>query len=617
MDRSGRRGCCGRRRWRTRSPAARSSVAARERRAAALWPSRAAAAAWPSPSCRRRCARCGARWRATDGAARDGVRDGLDRLRGRGDHGAGAHGGDRRGRLARASRSWSRAALAARRGARVLGDDGSRALARRAARRRLARPARRARGCGAVLAVLLAFGAAVGVVQVAVPAFADEHGSAATGGLLLAALSARQPGRRARLRRALVAGHARARGCRCCWRCSAPASRCSRPRAPRRARRAARARRARARALHGRRLDAARHVAPPGTTTESFAVLVMGIVAGSAVGNAVGGAIVEGCPTSSRRSSRARSRCSARRSRRAPPHAGVALQHRDGVGGRWQRRDLAGQGARRRSVAGPTSSGSTSRARSSATSRAQLLDALRVGRAVDEQRHERERDAGGERDQRRAGAAVADHRGRVRHDRGLGDPALDADAAAAAARARRVAAVADRHQHRARAVRERLDRAAVEAREVVRCRRFRAEGDVHEARSRIAGLRQAGAVGSRKRRHARARRGRRSASSRAARGGERRRPARASRACRGPVSGSEPNSDGARRAPGAAIASKLVVGVGVESRWMPIWAPAARRTVRRRQRRRELARLAHDQVGRQVRDRVEHRRAAPRARPAR
>ena len=35
------------------------------------------------------------------------------------------------------------------------------------------------------------------------------------------------------------------------------------------------------------------HVAPPGTATESFAVLVMGIVAGSAVGNALGGALVD------------------------------------------------------------------------------------------------------------------------------------------------------------------------------------------------------------------------------------------------------------------------------------------------------------------------------------
>jgi len=34
--------------------------------------------------------------------------------------------------------------------------------------------------------------------------------------------------------------------------------------------------------------------APPGTLTEAFAVMVMGIVAGTALGNAIGGAIVEG-----------------------------------------------------------------------------------------------------------------------------------------------------------------------------------------------------------------------------------------------------------------------------------------------------------------------------------
>ena len=57
-----------------------------------------------------------------------------------------------------------------------------------------------------VLAVLTAFGAAIGVVQVAVPAFMAERGSAAAGGFLLAALSAGSLDRRARLRRALVAG---------------------------------------------------------------------------------------------------------------------------------------------------------------------------------------------------------------------------------------------------------------------------------------------------------------------------------------------------------------------------------------------------------------------------
>ena len=35
-------------------------------------------------------------------------------------------------------------------------------------------------------------------------------------------------------------------------------------------------------------------VAPRGTATEAFAVMVMGIVAGTALGNALGGALVEG-----------------------------------------------------------------------------------------------------------------------------------------------------------------------------------------------------------------------------------------------------------------------------------------------------------------------------------
>ena len=35
-------------------------------------------------------------------------------------------------------------------------------------------------------------------------------------------------------------------------------------------------------------------VAPPGTVTEAFTTMIMGIVAGNAVGNALGGAIVDG-----------------------------------------------------------------------------------------------------------------------------------------------------------------------------------------------------------------------------------------------------------------------------------------------------------------------------------
>ena len=62
------------------------------------------------------------------------------------------------------------------------------ALARRAARRRLGRAAGGA-GMRTLAAVLRAFGTAIGIVQVLLPAFADERGSAETGGLLLALLS--------------------------------------------------------------------------------------------------------------------------------------------------------------------------------------------------------------------------------------------------------------------------------------------------------------------------------------------------------------------------------------------------------------------------------------------
>ena len=126
----------------------------------------------------------------------------------------------------------------------------SRRVARRAARRRLARPAAPRRGCGRCSSCSAAFGTAVGVVQVLLPAFADERGSAETGGLYLALLSAGSlvggivygarswpgaPERRlpvlllalgagfALLAAADVAGRA---GACCCW----PAGCCSRPR---------------------------------------------------------------------------------------------------------------------------------------------------------------------------------------------------------------------------------------------------------------------------------------------------------------------------------------------------------------------------------------------------
>ncbi len=87
-------------------------------------------------------------------------------------------------------------------------------------------------GMRTVMVVLGAFGTAVGVVQVLLPAFADERGSAETGGLYLALLSAGSLA--GGLSTARAPGRARrCGGCRCCcWR-SASGSRCSPPRAPR------------------------------------------------------------------------------------------------------------------------------------------------------------------------------------------------------------------------------------------------------------------------------------------------------------------------------------------------------------------------------------------------
>jgi MFS family permease len=151
-----------------------------------------------------------------------------------------------------------------------------------------------AAGMRTLAVVLLAFGTAIGIVQVLLPAFADERGSAATGGLLLALLSggsliggivygARSwPGpphrRLATLMLALavawaVLGAAGSIpvvavllvGCGCLLAPTATTS--------------------------STLLD---HVAPPGTATEAFTVMVMAIVAGTAAGNALGGAIVDG-----------------------------------------------------------------------------------------------------------------------------------------------------------------------------------------------------------------------------------------------------------------------------------------------------------------------------------
>lgn len=151
-----------------------------------------------------------------------------------------------------------------------------------------------ASGVRTVFAALAAFGAAMGVLQVAVPAFTAAGGSAEQGGLLLAALSAGSlvgglvygarswPGRPAtRLALLLVAV---AGGCALL---AAPESSAAlavalvvaglfiAPTA----------------IVGSALLDV---VAPPGTVTEAFAVMIMGIVAGTAAGNALGGALVDG-----------------------------------------------------------------------------------------------------------------------------------------------------------------------------------------------------------------------------------------------------------------------------------------------------------------------------------
>jgi MFS family permease len=149
-------------------------------------------------------------------------------------------------------------------------------------------------GMRVTLAVLTLFGVAVGVIQVAAPAFMAERGSAEAGGLLLAALSGGSllggivygartwPGAPRLQLIALMAGLA---GAFCLLALAgvpmvlaallllaglllAPTT-----------------------VVGSALLD---RVAPPGTATEAFTVMVMGIVAGTAIGNGVGGAIVEG-----------------------------------------------------------------------------------------------------------------------------------------------------------------------------------------------------------------------------------------------------------------------------------------------------------------------------------
>ena len=149
-------------------------------------------------------------------------------------------------------------------------------------------------GMRTVFVALAALGVAIGVVQVAVPAFTAADGSAEAGGLLLAALSAGSlvggfvygarswPGVPAARLAALLAGLGG--GCALLALAGAPAAvalclvAVGLLLAP-------------STIVGSALLDV---VAPSGTITEAFTVMIMGIVAGSAAGNALGGAIVEG-----------------------------------------------------------------------------------------------------------------------------------------------------------------------------------------------------------------------------------------------------------------------------------------------------------------------------------
>ena len=148
-------------------------------------------------------------------------------------------------------------------------------------------------GMRTVFVVVAAFGAAMGVLQVALPAFGAERGSAEEGGLLLVALSGgslaggliygARPWPGSLTRRWVVLLLALATGCALLavgdsYATLAPllflTGLLIAPVA----------------VVGSTLLDT---VAPPGTATEAFAGMIMGIVAGSAAGNALAGAVVD------------------------------------------------------------------------------------------------------------------------------------------------------------------------------------------------------------------------------------------------------------------------------------------------------------------------------------
>ena len=150
------------------------------------------------------------------------------------------------------------------------------------------------RGMRVVVVVLTAFGTAIGVVQVALPAFMAERGSAASAGFLFAALSAGSltgglaygarswPGDLPARLVALMAGLALG------WAALALAQA---PLALAALLAVAGLLLAPTTVVGSALLD---RVAPRGTATEAFGVMVMGLVAGTAAGNALGGQLVDG-----------------------------------------------------------------------------------------------------------------------------------------------------------------------------------------------------------------------------------------------------------------------------------------------------------------------------------
>jgi predicted MFS family arabinose efflux permease len=144
-----------------------------------------------------------------------------------------------------------------------------------------------------VCGVLLTFGMAFGVVQVAVPAFTLARGSASAGGVLLASLSLgslvggvvygarRWPGALPRRLAAVMLGLGTGYALLALPADYVPLAvllvLAGTLLAP-------------ATVICSTLLDT---VAPPGTVTEAFAVMVTAIVAGVAVGNALGGSVVE------------------------------------------------------------------------------------------------------------------------------------------------------------------------------------------------------------------------------------------------------------------------------------------------------------------------------------